>query len=232
MRIQTAALRGDPLPRVCTFGEGLTHWIRLRNNPPQPGVCSAEIGPALNRAASGRFGYRRGSRTTETRHGRKMDPFPWSLGEIEALTSRGNCRRRDPSTRSRPLRLELTGTRPARSWSVCERSAKPARPPSKNCCTHFRLAADPVCAAQARHIPAVLRQPAFNEVLTLFHRSGISPRHQGSVNHLPGSHAARPRTWPSAWCRSHWGLRRRARWCVRHRSAALRSDRLSVCCRR
>ena len=49
-----------------------------------------------------------------------------------------------------------------------------------------RLAADPVRAAQPRHVPAATSQPVLNESLALFHRSGVLPRHLGSVNHQVG----------------------------------------------
>lgn len=60
--------------------------------------------------------------------------------------------------------------------------------------------------------------------------TGTRPARSGSVNHQPGSHAARPRTWPPAWYRSSSGQWRRVRCCVRHRSAALLgSDRPPDC---
>ena len=54
-----------------------------------------------------------------------------------------------------------------------------------------------------------------------------------SAELVAGLRAARRRPWPPAWCRSHWGHRRSARCCVRHRTAVLLgSDLPSDCWRR
>ena len=101
--------------------------------------------------------------------------------------------------RTAQLTIHLRQNAPRRARYVCERSTKPARPPSGKHCNHLcavcRLNLYVRLNAAMSRCP---RLPGLNEFFAFFHRSSVSPKHLGRVNQQLGSYtcwAVRASRW-------------------------------------